>query len=393
MTFSLQSDDAKLINLDNYFREDYLSIEKTFKEKLENQDIVLLGAAGSIGVAMLPFILSALPRNLLLIDQDENRLTSLLRLVRSKEWVSPSTNLTLAAMDFGSIEARNLLSNFSKKSMVLNFAAAKHVRSERDRYGIAHLMIENFLKPWQLIEDLNPVFYFGVSTDKAANPANFMGASKALHEKLLPLSNSTSARFANVAFSQGSLLESWNHRLKWQEPIVVPEDIERFLITHEDAAHLCAISISKASKSAILIPKEGIVQSYVLRDVAVTYLKNKNLQPIVFTNYEEAQRFIQSKRSADKEWPMVLTKSNTFGEKKYEEFIGKGERIETLSTLSNQILTTKVSLQILSDISSYITNQLFFKDDEWLENIIDLIRVAVPNFQPVFGSDNLDNRP
>ena len=122
MTFSLQNDDAKMINLDNYFQEDYLSIEKTFKEKLENQDVILLGAAGSIGVAMLPFILNALPRNLLLIDQDENRLTSLLRLVRAKEWVAPTTNLTLAAMDFGSVEARSLLGNFSKHSIYRWFA-------------------------------------------------------------------------------------------------------------------------------------------------------------------------------------------------------------------------------------------------------------------------------
>jgi FlaA1/EpsC-like NDP-sugar epimerase len=393
MNFLLQGDEAKLINLKSYFQENYLSVEKTFKEKLVNQDIVLIGAAGSIGVAILPFILNALPKNLLLIDQDENRLTTLLRLVRAKEWVSPRTNMTIAAMDFGSMEARNLLSNFSKNPVILNFAAAKHVRSERNKFGIAHLIIENFLKPWQLLEDLNPIYYFGVSTDKAANPVNFMGASKALHEKLLPLSNSSSARFANVAFSQGSLLESWNYRLKWQEPIVVPEDIERYLITHEDAARLCAISISKASNTAILIPKEGIVQSFLMHEVALTYLKNKNLRPVVLNNYQEAQKFIHSTIRANKEWPVVLTKSNTAGEKKYEEFVGKGEKIESLSTQANQIFPIKVDQTILFNIRSYLTSQQFFKDDKWQVNLTDYIKEAVPTFQPIVGSEILDSRP
>ena len=393
MTFSLQNDDAKMINLDNYFQEDYLSIEKTFKEKLENQDVILLGAAGSIGVAMLPFILNALPRNLLLIDQDENRLTSLLRLVRAKEWAAPTTNLTLAAMDFGSVEARSLLSNFSKHPIVLNFAAAKHVRSERDRYGIGHLIIENFLKPWQLIEDLNPVFYFGVSTDKAANPVNFMGASKALHEKLLHFINSSSARFANVAFSQGSLLESWKYRLNWNVPLVVPSDIERFLITHEDAARLCAISISRANNSGVLIPRDGVVHSHFLRQVALDYLKAKGLRPVIFENYQEAQRFIDSTQRQEKEWPVVLTESNTSGEKKFEEFIARGEAALPLTPLTNQIIPKMVDHEALSRIRTCVLTQVISADSNWRENLTRLIMDAIPSFTPIPGDETLDLRP
>jgi hypothetical protein len=342
---------------------------------------------------MLPFILNALPRNLLLIDQDENRLTSLLRLVRAKEWVAPTTNLTLAAMDFGSVEARNLLGNFSKNPIVLNFAAAKHVRSERDRYGIAHLIIENFLKPWQLIEDLNPVFYFGVSTDKAANPVNFMGASKALHEKLLHFINSSSARFANVAFSQGSLLESWNYRLNWNVPLVVPSDIERFLITHEDAARLCAISISRANNSGVLIPRDGVVHSHFLRQIALDYLKAKDLRPVIFENYQEAQRFIDSTQRQEKEWPVVLTESNTSGEKKFEEFIGRGEEALPLTPLTDQIFPKIVDHDVLSRIRTCVLTQVISGDSNWRENLTRLIMDAIPSFTPKPGDETLDLRP
>jgi FlaA1/EpsC-like NDP-sugar epimerase len=393
MMNSLNSEESKVINLKNYFREDFIFIENTFREKLQNQDIILIGAAGSIGSAILPLILGIIPKNLLLLDHDENRLTNLLRLARAKEWISPHTKISFAAMDFGSTEAKQLLAHYSKNPIVLNFAAAKHVRSERDVYGIAHLFNENFIKPWQLIEDLNPRYYFGVSTDKAANPVNFMGASKALHEKLLVYVNSSSTRFANVAFSQGSLLESWQYRLDWNEPLVAPNDIKRFLISHLDAAHLCAISISIASDSGILIPRENVVESFLLHEIAIKYLKGKNLNPLVFEDYREAQRMLVSRSDESNEWPIVLTKSNTDGEKKFEEFVGIGENSVPLTTHTCQVIPLPCDLADLFKIKNFVEYEIFNSQDNWRENLLQLVSRVIPNFNPVKGDEKLDNRP
>jgi FlaA1/EpsC-like NDP-sugar epimerase len=393
MINSFPDEENQLIDLKDYFEEDFQSVNNTLIGKIQNQNIILIGAAGSIGFAVLPFILSAIPRNLLLIDQDENRLTLLLRLARAKDWISASTNLTVAAMDYGSIEARHLLKTFSKEPIILNFAAAKHVRSERNTYGIAHLLRENFSKPWQLIEDLNPNYYFGISTDKAANPVNFMGASKALHEQLLFLVQSSSARFANVAFSQGSLLDSWRYRMQWNEPLVVPQDVERFLITSKDAARLCAISISKASNSAVLIPNDKVVSSMFLFDVASRYLQAKNLKPIIFEDYQKAKESLSSKNIKSNEWPLVVTNSDTPGEKKREEFLGEGELATPLTRQTSQIIPRKTKIEILQKIRHFIEKDIYDLQKSSRTDLVRFIQDAIPSFDPIYGTEILDSRP
>jgi FlaA1/EpsC-like NDP-sugar epimerase len=386
-------DESKTVNLIDSFQEDFLSIERAFKEKLENQDLILVGAAGSIGFAMVPLILSASPRNLLLLDQDENRLTMLLRLIRAKNWVNPLTNLTLAAMDFGSIEAKQLLRTFSSNPIVLNFAASKHVRSERDIFGITHLLMENFIKPWQLIEDLNPKYYFGVSTDKAANPVNFMGATKALHEQLLFSINSSSARFANVAFSQGSLLDSWRYRLRWKEPLVAPKEVSRYLITHADAANLCAISIAKCGDAGVLVPNVGVIKSFFLEEILMKYLMRNNLKPMVFENYYEAQQFLISVKRKENEWPIVLTTPDTSGEKLFEEFVGNGEKLSPVTNLTSQITPSKSTREQLEKIREYVLQELIYNQENNIEMVQDLICEAIPSFKHSQSNESLDGRP
>ena len=385
--------DSKLIGLKDYFEADYLSIKDSFRERLENQQVILIGAAGSIGYAMVPLVLDVAPKNLLLMDQDENRLTTLLRLVRAKDWVHSKTQLAIAAMDFGSVEAKSLISNFSSNPIILNFAAAKHVRSERDKYGIAHLLSENFLKPWQLIEDTNPKYYFGVSTDKAANPVNFMGVSKALHEQILFLTNGSSARFANVAFSQGSLLDSWRYRLSWNEPLVVPQDIERFLITHEDAARLCAISIGKADRSSVVVPNSGVVESRPLAKVALDFLAGKNLNPKIYDDYLQAKTFLEAEGAESGSWPVVSTNSDTPGEKKFEEFIGKSEKSKKVTNLTSQVSPQKTTTASLTSITEYLRIDFIDNLESGLEILTDLIKKAIPTFEPIFGNEKLDDRP
>ena len=386
-------DSNKLIRLQDYFEEDFLEVEGQFQNRLQGKDVIVIGAAGSIGFATVPFILRCSPNRVLLLDQDENRLTTLLRLIRAKDLAVKTSSLSIAAMDFGSKEAHKLLTEYSRNPVVLNFAAAKHVRSERDKYGIAHLLSENFIKPWKLLESLNPNYYFGVSTDKAANPVNFMGVSKALHEQLLFQIDSSSARFANVAFSQGSLLESWHYRLQWNEPLVAPKDIERFLISHEDAARLCAISIGVAGLASIVVPNHGVVNSHVLADVAKLFLKESKFEPIEFDSYTKAKEFLANSAGNGKRWPLVLTESDTSGEKKYEEFVGFAEETLELTTRTSMLIPTRSSQASLEEIISYLESDFLHQAENWREELISLITSAIPTFNPILSNVILDGRP
>jgi len=386
-------DSNKLIGLQDYFEEDFSEVEGQFQNRLKGKDVIVIGAAGSIGFATVPFILNCSPNRVLLLDQDENRLTTLLRLIRAKDLAVNTSNLSIAAMDFGSKEAYKLLAEYSHNPVVLNFAAAKHVRSERDKYGIEHLLSENFLKPWKLIETINPEYYFGVSTDKAANPVNFMGVSKALHEQLLFQTNSSSARFANVAFSQGSLLESWHYRLQWNEPLVAPKDIERFLITHEDAARLCAISIGAADSASVIVPNSGVVESLFLADVAEAFLKANDLEPVEFDNYVKAKKYLADRTWTGKSWPIVLTNSDTSGEKKYEEFVGLLEVPKHVTKKTSSLIPNRSTLAGLEAIKSYFERGSMMKSPNWREELISIITDVIPTFNPMFSDEILDNRP
>jgi FlaA1/EpsC-like NDP-sugar epimerase len=205
--------------------------------------------------------------------------------------------------------------------------------------------------------------------------------------------NSSSTRFANVAFSQGSLLESWQYRLDWNEPLVAPNDVKRFLISHQDAAHLCAISISIASNSGILIPRENVVESFLLHEIAMNYLKGKNLKPVVFADYHEAQRMLDSRSNESQEWPLVLTESNTEGEKKFEEFIGLGESYVPLTTHTCQVTPSTCDLEDLFNIKNFISHEIFNSNDKWRDRLVQLVSKVIPTFSPMKGDEKLDNRP
>ena len=383
---------TQLESIKTNFDLDFLEREEHFRKKVEHSSIVILGAAGSIGSSVVPLILKYSPRKLLLIDQDENRLTTLLRYIRAKSLVNTATEVQIMAADFASNYTLNAINEFAAQPTILNFAAAKHVRSERDQFGILHLLTENFLKPWKLIERTKPEFYFAVSTDKAANPVNFMGASKALHEQIITLQESASTtRFANVAFSQGSLLESWSHRIRWREPLVVPSDIERYLISHQDAAKLCAIAMTVDSEFKILVPSPNSVESKYLKDIAVEYLHTLGIRPEFYADYLEARSSLESNKIGT--WPIVVTDSETHGEKKRETFIGELESSFKFTPNTEIVVPHVSSLEDLLNIQEFVSSQTTSLSAGIEIELLHLIKRVIPNFNPLRGLGSLDTRP
>ena len=380
--------------LPNHFLQDFEDSFEDYQARLNGKDVIVLGAAGSIGWWNIPLILSCSPRKILLLDFDENSLTNLLRFIRTTFENSSIPELRIAAMDYGSQEAKLMMESFSNCPILLNFAAAKHVRSQRDVFGISHLFKENFLKPKWLIENLQMEFYFMVSTDKAANPANFMGASKALHEKLISGFPGATTRFANVAFSKGSLLESWKLRLDWRQPLVVPMGIKRFLINHADAARLCAISIGGCPPGNAVVPKEGIVESRLLSDVCIQFVESQKLDPIIFERFEDAKLYLQNKELNSKSWPIVLTNSQTHGEKEEEIFISKSEKTFDLTEKTLRIPITNVDTEEIADIERHInTLSSITIHKDWISELETLIRRVLVDYSPIHSANSLDERP
>ncbi|MBE3143110.1 MAG: polysaccharide biosynthesis protein, partial [Planctomycetes bacterium] len=249
------------------FQEDYDACRPAIQEAICDRRVLIIGGAGSIGSATIRQILPFRPRALHVVDIDENGLAELVRDLRCSRLVHDQSELRLLPLDYGSPIMHRFLGDQEPYDMIMNFAAVKHVRSEKDIYSVLHMFETNVLKMYRFLQWASgchgSVNFFSVSTDKAANPVNLMGASKRLMEHVMfsalpyrhPPTKVTSARFANVAFSNGSLLQSWINRLQKGQPIVVPAKTRRYFISSIEAGQLCLLAGCYCPNGFVLIPK------------------------------------------------------------------------------------------------------------------------------------------
>ena len=306
---------------------------------LNASSVLVIGGAGSIGSETVLRLADFPLKSLTIVDQDENGLTRLMRRLRGRTTPPATKTISTLPLDFGSplfFQAAEALAPFD---YVLNFAALKHVRSERDVWSILRMMETNILFPDRLIDWLTThspnCRYFSVSTDKAANPVSFMGATKRLMEHITFRSREptglsrgqTSARFANVAYSQGSLLESFVDRLNTGVPLAAPKDISRFFMTLPEAGEFCLLSGVIGQSGKIYIPDLDPAEHLVTMEAAaIGFLNANGFAPEVFALEDEKTAFadLAALRSENR-WPLILTPSDTSGEKPYEEFAGAHE--------------------------------------------------------------------
>jgi FlaA1/EpsC-like NDP-sugar epimerase len=312
------------------FTADCATHADTVAARVRGRRVLVVGGAGSIGSATTAQLARFAPAQLHVVDTDENGLTELVRDLRSQGIVSDRTELRTTPLDAGSPTMLRLLQNNRGYDLVLNFAAVKHVRSEKDLLSLLRMLDVNLRVTRRLLENVAGTSerYFAVSTDKAANPVNLMGASKRAMEHLILDEDFdvevTSARFANVAFSQGSLLDGWLRRLAKRQPWAVPAGAKRFFVTLEEAGQLCLLAATAAPAGRVIIPDlDPATELRDLVEVAQDVLGALGLRPDFHDDEDAARLAARSPRPGT--WPVLVTRLDTAGEKDYEEFMAPGD--------------------------------------------------------------------
>ena len=343
----------KLIGRDKLlFSDDIVQNARHLNNAVLNSTFLVIGGAGSIGQAVSKEIFKRNPKKLHVVDISENNLAELVRDIRSSFGYIKG-DFKAFALDIGSVEYDAFIKHDGKYDYVLNLSALKHVRSEEDPFTLMRMIDVNIFNTDKTIKqsiENGTKKYFCVSTDKAANPINMMGASKRIMEmflmrRSLDIDIST-ARFANVAFSDGSLLHGFNQRIEKRQPIAAPNDIKRYFVTPQESGELCLMSCIFGENRDIFFPKLSEALNLIsFADIAVKYLKEKGYEPYLCEDEDEARNFFirnsELKIEHSKQWPCLFTKSDTTGEKDFEEFYTDKEvldmdRFENLGVIKNE---------------------------------------------------------
>ena len=366
------------------FSEDIICHSRHLTDAVSNSTFLVLGAAGSIGQAVTKEIFKRKPKKLHAVDINENNLTELVRDIRSSFGYC-DVDFRTFALDIGSVEYDALIESDGKYDYVLNLTALKHVRSEEDPFTLMRMIDVNIFNTDKTIKqsiDNGTKKYFCVSTDKAANPINMMGASKRIMEMFLMRRsldiNVSTARFANVAFSDGSLLHGFNQRIEKIQPIAAPNDIRRYFVTPQESGELCLMSCIFGENRDIFFPKlTKALHLISFSDIAVKYLKNNGFEPYLCETEDEARKLIKTLPGQGK-WPCLFTKSNTTGEKNFEEFYTDKEildmdRFKNLGIIKNSPEFDDEKLNYFENSMNNLKSSLSWTKPQILEQFFNLI--------------------
>lgn len=384
----------------SFLHEEISSSNAQIADSLAGASVLIIGAAGSIGSAFVRELAFFSVKSIHLIDISENNLAEVVRSFRSAGICLPGDFKTFA-IDFTGPEMKALLGTFSY-DYVLNFSALKHVRSERDPFTLMRLLEVNILGNSMLLDSLEargvPKMTFSVSSDKAVRPANLMGASKAFMERVF-LSRSKevpfgSARFANVAFSDGSLLHSFLKRLENKQPLSAPRDIRRYFITHQEAGQLCLLGAFTGKSREVFFPKfQPEEDMMTFSEIACVLLEANGYKPLECTSEEEALQVASQLSPTSREWPCYFSDSDTTGEKPFEEFHDPREEVDLLrfpevGVVTKPIATESVKIsEAISDIEG-----LRAKGDWKKEDLLSAVKKAVPELDHIERGRDLDQK-
>lgn len=381
------------------FTHDISKHEEELCNIVSSSCFLVLGGAGSIGQAVTKEIFKRNPAKLHVVDISENNMVELVRDVRSSFGYIEGDFQTFA-LDIGSIEYDAFIKADGKYDYVLNLSALKHVRSEKDPYTLMRMIdvnVFNTEKTMKQSADNGSKKYFCVSTDKAANPVNMMGASKRIMEMFLMRRSAdiaiSTARFANVAFSDGSLLHGFNQRIQKRQPIVAPRDIKRYFVTPQESGELCLMSCIFGENRDIFFPKlSESLHLITFADIAVKYLENLGYKPYLCESEDEAREL--SKTLPEKgHWPCLFTDSDTTGEKDFEEFFTDNEtldmaKFENLGVIKNEALFDP---QLVTKFEQTIAK--LKQDKAWTKDeIVKLFYKMLPEFGHMETGKYLDGK-
>ena len=364
--------------------------------KIYNQKILVIGGAGTIGSNYIKQILKFKPSKITVVDINENGLTELTRDLRSSNLLDYNPEYTTYPVNLLS-DTFDKIFNSESWQVVANFSAHKHVRSEKDKISVEALIKNNVYGAIKLLNlcEQNPTnYFFSVSTDKAANPVNIMGASKSLMEKLILSKKNnfrvSTARFANVAFSNGSLLDGFIHRLNKKQPLSCPEDIKRFFVTPEQSGQICLLATFLGDTGNIFFPKLDFHKDQIyFKEIALDFLKENGFEPELVQSEKEAKEFDFDKYPT--KYPIYFFKTDTSGEKTYEEFYKEEEDYKINKYDSLGFINTpdiKISFEdVEADFESVFNNPNSDKLD-----IVTVIKKYVPDFMHIETGKHLDQK-
>jgi len=364
--------------------------------KIRGKNILVIGGAGTIGSSYIKQILKYKPSRITVVDINENGLTELTRDLRSSnlldynpEYITYPVNLLSDTFD--------KIFNSDTWQVVANFSAHKHVRSEKDKISVEALIKNNVygaIKLLNLCEGNPPSYFFSVSTDKAANPVNIMGASKSLMEKLILSKKNnfrvSTARFANVAFSNGSLLDGFIYRLNKKQPLSCPSDIKRFFVTPEQSGQICLLATFLGDTGNIFFPKLDFDKHQIyFKEIALDFLKSNDFEPELVQSEKDAKEFDFDETPS--KYPIYFFKTDTSGEKTYEEFFTEEEDYEINKYDSLGFIKTPEIKISFEDVESDFEN-VFKNSNSNKSDIITVIKKYVPDFMHIETGKHLDQK-
>ena len=381
------------------FDEDILAHESEIKKLILNSSFLVIGAAGSIGMAVTKEIFKRNPKKLHAVDISENNLVELVRDLRSSVGYIDGDFRTFA-LDIGSDLYDAFIKSDGKYDYVLNLSALKHVRSEKDPFTLMRMIDVNIFntdKTLQQSIEKGTKKYFCVSTDKAANPVNMMGASKRIMEMFLMRKSSeitiSTARFANVAFSDGSLLHGFNQRIQKRQPIVAPNDIKRYFVTPEESGQLCLMSTLFGENRDVFFPKlSEHLHLITFAEIAEKYLEQIGYEAYICESEEQAREMVEE-LTKDKKWPCLFTKSDTTGEKDFEEFFTDTETLDMARFHNLGIIKNDLNIETDKILSFESTIAEMRHHGTWKkEEVVDLFNKIIPNFNHKETGKYLDSK-
>lgn len=369
------------------FSSDISNHDAALRSIVSSSSFLVIGGAGSIGQAVTKEIFKRNPKKLHVVDISENNMVELVRDIRSSFGYIDGDFQTFA-LDIGSVEYDAFIANDGQYDYILNLSALKHVRSEKDPFTLMRMIDVNIFntdKTLQQAIDNGTKKYFCVSTDKAANPVNMMGASKRIMEMFVMRRSQqikvSMARFANVAFSDGSLLHGFNQRIEKRQPIVAPNDIKRYFVTPQESGELCLMSCIFGENRDIFFPKlSEDLHLITFADIAVKYLETKGYEPYLCSDEDEARELAKTLPEQGK-WPCLFTSSDTTGEKDFEEFFTDKETLDMESFENLGVIKNEADFDeaLLNEFEKTI-GTLKEKKAWSKEQIVELFFKMIPDF-------------
>lgn len=391
----------KIINRpESMFQADIDRNAFKLNERIRNRSVLVIGGAGTIGSSFIKSLLPFNPKKLVVVDLSENELTELTRDLRSSVSVRVPDHYITYPLSFASPVFHKVLNREGPFEIVANFAAHKHVRSEKDELSIEAMIHNNVINAYELLSHLErrpPEKFFCVSTDKATNPVNVMGASKKLMEDVImsfkDQLNITTARFANVAFSNGSLLYGFLRRLEKRQPLSCPSNVRRYFVSPEESGQICLLSCMLGDSGDIFYPKLDSGSMKFFKDITLDFLYANNFEADICSTEEEAKKKASALTTDQREYPVFFFATDTSGEKLFEEFFSDNDVIDTSKFNGLGIIKSPAS-KSRGKISEVVDSlkELFRKEQLDKSDLVLLLQSMISDFSHIETGKTLDQR-